>query len=125
MTNRCSDCITPDSCNFSGCVNPPNYCFAFCHETCQNGCNYSEGDGSNYNDKCCGDPSDCNEACAYHNEDPIDVGEIKLDGRNEGPVNKFGCSYVDCSCTRPCWSEPDSKIVNITINGDNYGDIKV
>jgi hypothetical protein len=124
MTDRCVDCKTPDTCNVGGCagkiLEPCQDCSELfnCHRL---GCLMEESRA----DVCCGDPSDCNEDCSYHNEDPVDVGEIDLDGRNESPVNQYGCSYVDCDCTVPCTSKEDSKVVNITINGDNYGDIKL
>lgn len=63
--------------------------------------------------ECCGDPADCNEDCANN---------VKLDGRNEGPMNKHGCSYVDCDCAVPCHSKADTKVINININTLN-GDI--
>lgn len=120
--DRCNTCLTPDTCNRNGCIEtvlsnlrsiaapavkldcPAPICGT--PEICEEACIM--------NSDCCNDPADCNEPC--------NVVYPELDGRNEGPVNKHGCSYVDCDCDVPCTSKTDTTVINLTIE-NFYGDI--
>ena len=125
VSERCSYCNTPDTCNRGGCVlsyNDPELALSDQCIDCltPNKC-FDEGC---VQDACCGDPQDCNEACnvVYPDLDgrneACNVVYPDLDGRNEGPKNRHGCSYVDCDCIVPCTSKATT-IINITnMSGD-------
>lgn len=99
MIERCSDCDTPDTCNVGGCLEEI----------------YKEQNPPEL--YCCGDPLDCNEPCSIGV--PAD-----LDGRNESPVNRHGCSFLDCDCEVPCTSDPNKTVI-INISGTMNGDINL
>lgn len=75
-----------------------------------------------HTDAYCG--TDC--SCAYPQDCPY--YEPQLEDRNEGPTNRFGCSYLDCGCTEPCTITDTSETISsdvpaatttIVVNGGN------
>lgn len=126
VTDRCNDCKTVDTCNIAGCIGPEFEPCSECSDlfncptlgclTREVVCELDEGCEVD------GRIEDCVRCNPVNYEGQTDDYLPGLDGRNESPVNRHGCSYVDCGCEIPCTSDPQ-KIVNITINGTMNGDI--
>lgn len=118
MKERCSDCKTFDTCNRTGCINEIKNSVRDIYTM-----PYTKSD-TDCPLPICGTPAICQGGCILKS---VEDKAPELDGRNESPLNQHGCSYVDCDCVVPCTSASSDKanttVINITINGDNYGDI--